>query len=129
MEFRHLGNGQTFPPIAPNGRIYAVPVTQENQVEIFCLTPEGIVGSGVSANWSEITGVYYDDESWEIILRNYTGRGMRFRRGHPCFMVAEGDETILTSIQGYSIPICTMNRIAFEKANDSCQKPRQSEPR
>ncbi|MNJ46648.1 hypothetical protein D3C77_417830 [compost metagenome] len=74
MEFRHLGTGQTFPPIAPNGRIYAVPVTQENQAEIFCLTPEGIVGSGVTAMWAEITGVYYDDESWEIILRNYTGR-------------------------------------------------------
>ncbi|WP_336331434.1 hypothetical protein [Pseudomonas putida] len=73
MEFCHLGNGQTFPPIAPNVRIYAVPATQENHVEIFCLTPEGIVGSGVSANWAEITGVYYDDDSWEIILRNYTG--------------------------------------------------------
>ncbi|WP_231740509.1 hypothetical protein [Pseudomonas lundensis] len=86
MEFRHLGNGQTFPPVAPNGRGYAIPVTQENHVEIFCLTPEGIVGSSVAANWAEITGFYYDDKSWEIILRNYTGRGMRFRRGHPCFM-------------------------------------------
>lgn len=49
MEFRHLGNGQTFPPIAPNGRVYAVPITQENQVEIFCLTSDGVVGCGVTA--------------------------------------------------------------------------------
>ena len=123
MEFRHLGNGQTFPPVAPNGRVYAIPVTQENHVEIFCLTPEGIVGSSVAANWAEITGFYYDDKSWEIILRNYTGRGMRFRRGHPCFMVAEGGESILTSTQGYSIPLCTMNRISFEKTKNSYQKP------
>ncbi|TKK30908.1 hypothetical protein PspCFBP13528_14230 [Pseudomonas sp. CFBP13528] len=26
MEFRHLGNGLYFPPIAPNGRVYAVPL-------------------------------------------------------------------------------------------------------
>lgn len=114
MEFRHLGNGQTFPPIAPNGRIYAIPVTQENQVEIFCLTPEGIVGSGVAAKWAEITGFYYDNESWEIILRNYSGRGMRFRRGVPCAIVEEGSETLKTSIQGFAIPPCVMNRIAFE---------------
>ena len=47
MEFRDLGNGRIFPPVAPNGRIYAVPVTQESQVEIFCLTPEGVIGSGI----------------------------------------------------------------------------------
>jgi hypothetical protein len=76
MEFRHLGNGQTFPPIAPNGRIYAVPVTQENQVEIFCLTSDGIVGCSVTAFWADITGAYYDDESWEIILHNYISRAM-----------------------------------------------------
>lgn len=114
MEFRHLGNGQTFPPIAPNGRIYAVPVRQENEVEIFCLTSEGIVGSGITAKWAEITGFYYDDESWEIILRNYTGRGMCFRRGVPCAIVEEGSETLKTSIQGFAIPPCVMNRIAFE---------------
>ncbi|RTS42048.1 hypothetical protein DY943_32015 [Pseudomonas aeruginosa] len=39
MEFRHLGNGQYFPPIAPNGRVYAVPLGQETQVQIFCLAP------------------------------------------------------------------------------------------
>ncbi|MFP6850065.1 MAG: hypothetical protein VCA57_15290 [Pseudomonas sp.] len=115
MEFRHLGNGLTFPPVAPNGRIYAVPVTQENQVEIFCLTPEGIVGGGVTANWAEITGFYYDDESWEIILRNYIGRGMRFRRGVPCGIVEDGCETLKTSIQGFAIPVCVMNRIAYEQ--------------
>lgn len=115
MEFRDIGNGRTFPPAAPNGRIYAVPVTQENQVEIFCLTPEGVIGSGVKANWAEITGCYYDDESWEIILRNYIGRGMRFRRGVPCGIVEDGSETFKTNIQGFAIPICVMNRIAFEK--------------
>ncbi|MBC3384593.1 hypothetical protein [Pseudomonas sp. SWRI179] len=115
MEFRDLGNGRTFPPVAPNGRIYAVPVTQENQVEIFCLTPEGVIGSGVKANWAEITGFYYDDESWKIILRNYIGRGMRFRRGVPCGIVEDGCETFKTNIQGFAIPICVMNRIAFEQ--------------
>ncbi|MGE6663648.1 hypothetical protein ACQKEK_23400, partial [Pseudomonas sp. NPDC077408] len=79
MEFRHLGNGQYFPPIAPNGRIYAVPLGQETQVEIFCLAPVGIMGAGIQLRWSEIVGCYYDDESWEIIPRNYSGRGMRFR--------------------------------------------------
>ncbi|WP_263144810.1 hypothetical protein [Pseudomonas sp. RIT-PI-AD] len=69
MEFRHLRNGQYFPPIAPNGRIYAVPLGQETQVEIFCLTPVGIMGTGIQSHWSEIVGCYYDDESWEIIPR------------------------------------------------------------
>lgn len=49
MGFRHLGNGQTFPPVAPNGRIYVVPVEQEHQIEIFCLTSKGIVGNGFTA--------------------------------------------------------------------------------
>ncbi|HGP1238848.1 TPA: hypothetical protein ACLF0R_005952 [Pseudomonas aeruginosa] len=115
MEFRHLGNGQTFPPIAPNGRIYAVPVTKENQVEIFCLTSGGIVGCGLTANWADITGAYYDDESWEIILRNYIGRGMRFRRGVPCGIVEDGHKTLKTNIQGFATPVCVMNRIAFEQ--------------
>lgn len=115
MEFRHLGNGQYFPPIAPNGRIYAIPFEQENQVEIFCLTSEGIVGAGIQSRWSEIVGVYYDDESWEIIPRNYLGRGMRFRRGLPCVMVEAGHETLTTHIQGYPIPPCVMNRITFEQ--------------
>lgn len=115
MEFRHLGNGQTFPPIAPNGRIYAVPVTQESLVEIFCLTPAGIVGSGVAADWSAIRGFYYNNESWEIILRNYPGRGMRFRRGVPCVIVEDGCEALKTNIQGFAIPICVMNRIAYEQ--------------
>ncbi|MCS5515597.1 hypothetical protein NWF32_10750 [Pseudomonas qingdaonensis] len=64
MEFRHLGNGLYFPPIAPNGRVYAVPLGQETQVEIFCLTPVGIMGAGIKSRWSEIVGFYYDDESW-----------------------------------------------------------------
>ena len=115
MEFRDLGNGSIFPPVAPNGRIYAVPVTQESQVEIFCLTPEGVIGSGIKANWAEITGFYYDHESWEIILRNYPGRGMRFRRGVPCVIVEEGCEALKTNIQGFAIPICVMNRIAYEQ--------------
>ncbi|MES2234905.1 hypothetical protein EKA85_24545 [Pseudomonas veronii] len=115
MEFRDLGNGRIFPPVAPNGRIYAVPVTQESQVEIFCLTPEGVIGSGIKANWAEITGFYYDHESWEIILRNYPGRGMRFRRGVPCVIVEEGCEALKTNIQGFAIPICVMNRIAYEQ--------------
>lgn len=115
MEFRHFGNGQTFPPIAPNGRIYAVPVTQKNQVEIFCLTPEGIIGRGVKATWAEIMGFYYSDESWEIILRNYIGRGMRYRRGVPCGIVEDGGETLKTNIQGFAIPVCVMNRIAYEQ--------------
>ncbi len=67
MEFRRLGNGLYFPPIAPNGRVYAVPLGQETQVEIFCLTPLGIMGAGILSHWSEIVGFYYDDESWEII--------------------------------------------------------------
>ena len=94
MEFRHLGNGQYFPPIAPNGRVYAVPLGQETQVEIFCLTPVGIMGAGVQSHWSEIVGFYYDDESWEIIPRNYSGRGMRFRRGLSCIMVIAGNEAL-----------------------------------
>ena len=115
MEFRHLANGETFPPIAPNGRIYAVPLSQENHVEIFCLKTEGIVGSGIAANWAEIMGFYYNHESWEIILRNYIGRGMRFRRGVPCGIVEDGCETLKTHIQGFPIPVCVMNRIAYEQ--------------
>lgn len=115
MEFRHLGNGQYFPPITPNGRIFAVPVEQEKQVEVFCLTTMGIVGAGMQSPWSAIVGCYYDDESWEIIPRNYLGRGMRFRRGLPCVMVVDGRETLTTHIQGYPIPLCVMNRISFEQ--------------
>lgn len=115
MEFRHLDNGQTFPPVAPNGRVYAVPFTQESHAEIFCLTSDGIVGCGVTANWADITGVYYDDESWEITLRNYIGRGMHFRRGRPCGIVEDGCETLKTNIQGFAIPVCVMNRIAYEQ--------------
>ncbi|PBM99994.1 hypothetical protein [Pseudomonas aeruginosa] len=115
MEFRDLGNGRIFPPVAPNGRIYAVSVIQESQVEIFCLTPEGVIASGIKANWAEITGFYYDHESWEIILRNYIGRGMRFRRGVPCGMVEDGCETLKTNIQGFVIPVCVMNRLAYEQ--------------
>lgn len=115
MEFRHLDNGQTFPPIAPNGRVYTVPVSQEHQVEIFCLTAVGIVGSGVVANWAEITGFYYNDESWEINLKNYIGRGMRFRRRVHCGILEDGCETLKTNIQGFPIPVCVMNRIAYEQ--------------
>ena len=115
MEFRYLGNGQYFPPIAPNGRVYAVPFEREDQVEIFYLTSEGIVGVDVQARWSEIVGFYYDDDSWEIILRNYIGRGMRFRRGVPCAIVEDGCETLKTNIQGFAIPVCVMNRIAYEQ--------------
>lgn len=115
MEFRHLGNGFTFPPIAPNGRTYAVPVTQENQVEIFCLTSEGIVARGVKASWDAITGVYYDDECWEIIMPNYIGREMRFRRSAPCGIVEDGCETLKTNIQGFAISVCVMNRILYEQ--------------
>ena len=99
MEFRHLGNGQYFPPIAPNGRIYAVPLGQETQVEIFCLTPVGIMGAGIQSHWSE--------------------RGMRFRRGLSCIMVIAGNEAFTTHIQGYPIPMCVMNRIAFEQQRGS----------
>jgi hypothetical protein len=116
MKFHHLGNGQYFPPIAPNGRIYAVPYAQENQVEIFCLVQEGIVGADLQVRWSEILGVHYDDRSWEIILHNYLGREMRFRRGFPCAMVVDEHESLTTHIQGYAIPPCVMNRIAFEQA-------------
>ena len=63
MEFRHLDNGQYFPPIAPNGRVYAVPVGQETRIEIFCLPPIGIVGASIQSHWSEIVDCYYDDES------------------------------------------------------------------
>lgn len=56
MEFRHLGNGRYFPPVAPNGRVYATPIEQKSQVEIFSPTSEGIQSS-----WSEILGFYYDD--------------------------------------------------------------------
>lgn len=115
MEFRHLGNGLYFPPIAPNGRVYAVPLGQETQVETFCLTPMGIMGAGIKSHWSEIVGFYYDDESWEIIPRNYSGRGMRFSRGLSCIMLIAGNEALTTHIQGYPIPMCVMNRIAFEK--------------
>ena len=115
MEFRHLSNGQYFPPIAPNGRVYAVPLEQETQIEIFCLTPVGIMGAGIQLHWSEIVGCYYDDESWEIIPRNYSGRGMRFRRGLSCIMVIAGNEALTTHIQGYPIPMCVMNRISFEQ--------------
>ncbi|ABP78325.1 hypothetical protein I5G24_15455 [Pseudomonas aeruginosa] len=115
MEFRYLGNGQYFPPIAPNGRVYAVPFEREDQVEIFYLTSEGIVGVDVQARWSEIVGFYYDDDSWEIIPRNYFGRGMRFRRRVPCLMVIDGRETCTTHILGYPIPSCVMNRVAFEQ--------------
>lgn len=115
MEFRHLGNGQTFPPVAPNGRIYAVPVKKEHQIEIFCLTSKGIVGNDFTAKWAEITGFHYDDESWEIILRNYIGKGMRFRRGVPCGIIEDGSETLKTNIQGFAIPVCVMNRIAYEQ--------------
>lgn len=119
MEFRRLGNGLYFPPIAPNGRVYAAPLGQETQVEIFCLTPVGIMGAGILSHWSEIVGFYYDDESWEIIPRNYSGRGMRFRRGLSCIMVIAGNEALTTHIQGYPIPICVMNRIAFEQQRGS----------
>ncbi|MGV8842706.1 MAG: hypothetical protein ACOH2I_05580 [Pseudomonas sp.] len=115
MQFRHLGDDLYFPPIAPNGRIYAVPHNQQNQVEIFCLTSVGISAPGIQSRWSEIIGFYYDDESWEIIPRNYSGRGLRFRRGLACVMVMAGYETLTTHIQGYPIPICVMNRIAFEQ--------------
>ncbi|AXQ49806.1 hypothetical protein DZC31_24245 [Stenotrophomonas rhizophila] len=115
MQFRHLANGQTFPPIAPNGRLYAVPVTQKYQVEIFCLTPAGIVGRDIATNWAEIRGFYYDHESWEIILRNYLGSGMRFLRRVPCVIVEDGCEALKTNIQGFAIPICVMNRIAYEQ--------------
>ncbi|MCT5365649.1 hypothetical protein [Pseudomonas aeruginosa] len=74
-----------------------------------------IVGCGLTANWADITGAYYDDESWEIILRNYIGRGMRFRRGVPCGIVEDGHKTLKTNIQGFAIPVCVMNRIAFEQ--------------
>lgn len=119
MEFRHLGNKQYFPPIAPNGRVYAVPFEQETQVEVFCLTSVGIVGAGIQSLWPEIIGVHYDDQSWEIILCNYLRREMRFRRGFPCVMAVEGHETITTHIQGYAIPPCVMNRIAFEQTRGS----------
>ena len=65
------------------------------------------------------SGCYYDDESWEIIPRNYSGRGMRFRRGLSCIMVIAGNEALTTHIQGYPIPICVMNRIAFEQQRGS----------
>lgn len=119
MEFHYLGNGHYFPPNAPSGRIYAVPYEQENQVEIFCLAPEGIVGAGIQVRWSEIVSVHYDDQSWGIILRNYLGREMRFRRDLPCVMVVEGHETMTTHIQGYATPPCVMNRIVFEQTRSS----------
>lgn len=121
MQFRHLGDGRTFPPIAPNGRVFAAPIGLTNEVEVFCLTPRGIVGGGIQSKWSEIVGFYYDDDFWEIILSNYIGRGMRFRQGSPCTMIAEGaHQTVTTSIQGYSIPFCVMNRIAFEQNYQRC---------
>lgn len=115
MEFRHLGKGRYFPPVAPNGRIYATPIGQENQVEIFSLTSQGIVGAGITSSWSGILGFYYDDVYWEITLHNYPGRGLRFRRDVPCIIVAEGCEVLVTSIQGFAIPFCVMNRVAFEQ--------------
>lgn len=114
MEFRHIGSGCYFPPIAPNGRIYATPIGQENGIEIFCLTPEGITGAGIQSNWSQIAGFYSDENSWEITLNNYPGRGMNFRRYNHFTLLAEGSETLTTSIQGFAIPPCVMNRIAFE---------------
>ncbi len=70
------------------------------------------MGAGIQSHWSEIVGCYYDDETWEIIPRNYSGRGMRFRRGLSCIMVIAGNEALTTHIQGYPIPMCVINRIA-----------------
>jgi len=50
------------------------------------------MGAGIQSHWSEIVGCYYDDETWEIIPRNYSGRGMRFRRDLSCIMVMAGNE-------------------------------------
>ena len=44
---------------------------------------------------------------------------MRFRRGLSCIMVIEGNEALTTHIQGYPIPMCVMNRIAFEQQRAS----------
>ena len=92
LKFRHLGNNRYFPPIAPNGRIYAVLTEQENQVENLCLTSEGIISADIKTLWSEILGIYYNDDYWEIIFRNCSGKSLRFRRGMPCVMfVNEGN--------------------------------------
>ncbi|ERY53189.1 hypothetical protein PALA9_04829 [Pseudomonas aeruginosa] len=77
------------------------------------------MGAGIQSHWSEIVGCYYDDETWEIIPRNYSGRGMRFRRGLSCIMVIAGNEALTTHIQGYPIPMCVINRIAFEQQRGS----------
>jgi len=115
MKFLFLGSGQYFPPILPNGHVFAVPVGRENQIEVFCLESEGITGTGIKCLWSEILGFYYNDDYWEIIVRNYLGRSMRFRRGMPCVIVLKGSDVLTTRIQGYPVPICLMNRIAFEQ--------------
>lgn len=51
MEFRHLGNGLYFPPTASNGRVYAVPLGQKTQVDIFCLIPVGTIDAGIQSHW------------------------------------------------------------------------------
>ena len=40
---------------------------------------------------------------------------MRFRRGLHNIIVITGNEALTTHIQGYPIPICVMNRIAFKQ--------------
>lgn len=41
--------------------------------------------------------------------------GLRFRQDVPCVIVAEGYEVLMSSIRGFAIPPCVMNRIAFEQ--------------
>lgn len=103
MESRHLDNGQYFPPIAPNGRVYAVPVGHETRIEIFCLPPIGIVGASIQSHRSEIIGCYYD-ESWKIIPRNYSGRGMRFRRDLHNIIVITGNEALPPTSRATPLP-------------------------
>ncbi|SFU17902.1 MULTISPECIES: hypothetical protein [Pseudomonas] len=115
MEFRALGSGRYFPPIAPNGKVMATHIKTDNQQEVFRLTSEGIFALGVTARWQEIRGCYTDNDFWEIILPEYLGRPLRFKSSRPCLLIPDAQQIITSSLQGYVIPMCIMNRIAFEQ--------------
>lgn len=112
MEFRKLSNGGYFPPILPNGDFMAVPSGGTRKQLLFTLQEEGLFAAGVFFLWEDLSGVMLEGSTCRIVSEKYLSGGVSFQLGHSEHRLDDGE--IITSMQGYEVDYCLMNRITFE---------------
>lgn len=112
MEFRNLDNGRYFPPVLPNGDFMAVPSGSTRKQLLFALQDEGLFAAGVFFRWEDLSGILLDGNTCRIASHKYLSGGMSFQIDHSEHRLVDGE--IISSLQGYEVDYCLMNRITFE---------------